>query len=369
MGDPTKYRADIDGLRAIAILLVIAFHAQVPFLQGGFVGVDVFFVISGFLITRLLLQELSDSGTIALGGFYARRIRRLLPLSALVIASTLIASRWWVAPVDQPDLALDAISAAFYFANWHFALDSAQYMAQTDHSALLHFWSLTVEEQFYLLWPCLLILGWKAARALGRAERSTIGAMMLALASGSLALSVWVTPVNAPLAYFGLHTRAWELLVGAGLAFGGVRLQASLAPRALRTMGWVGMAMIVISAALITPTTIFPGSVAMVPVLGAGFVILAGAGTDGLPVARLLGQRGLVYVGKVSYAWYLWHWPCLVFLAPRSEEHATSVPAILGALALSLVLAVLTHHLWKSLFVSLATSPRETCAPTRWAQR
>jgi peptidoglycan/LPS O-acetylase OafA/YrhL len=358
-GRGAGFRGDIEGMRAVAVLLVVAFHAGLPFVPGGYVGVDVFFVLSGFLITGLLVDELKRSGTISFTGFYARRVRRLLPLAAVVLAATAAAAHLLVPPVDRAGVGTEVASAAVWVANWHFAGASTQYMADVGQSPVLHFWSLSVEEQFYLVWPLLLLClaggPWLVRRSWPRAvRRAAIG--LLAIGGLSLLLSARVTATDASLAYFGLHTRAWELAVGAGIA-----LARPLLPRLSRrpavAAGWVGLAMVVGSAVVLDRGTPFPGTAALWPVLGTGLLVAAGVAAAGTGPARLLDRPVARFIGRISYSWYLWHWPCLTLANIRwgatSEAglgEATAAPhagpaIVLAAVALSFVLAVVSHYL------------------------
>src|SRR4051812_25913666 len=214
------YRGDVEGLRGVAVLLVVVFHAVGRLVPGGYVGVDVFFVLSGFLITGLLLDELRRTGRVSLPGFYARRVRRLLPLSALVLACTVVASALLLPPIDRADVGGDVSSAALGVANWHFAWQSAQYLGGAERSPVLHYWSLAVEEQFYLVWPLLLLLVAGSAGLVRRrwdiAQRRVVVALV-ALGGASFVVS-WAVGGDGTFAYYGLHTRAWELAAGAGLA-------------------------------------------------------------------------------------------------------------------------------------------------------
>src|SRR3990170_288419 len=210
-----RFRPDLEGLRAVAILLVLLYHAHVPGFGGGFVGVDVFFVISGFLITGILVRDLDATGTISLGAFYARRARRLLPAAAVALVVTLLASAVLLAPVEIADVARDGLAAGLYVSNIGFALQATDYLqAGQAPSPLLHFWSLSVEEQFYLLWPALLLL---AARSVGRSHR-VLATIMASVTVASLVASVVLTQVAAPWAFFAPVTRAWELGLGALVA-------------------------------------------------------------------------------------------------------------------------------------------------------
>ena len=353
-----RFREDIEGLRAVAVLLVVAYHAGVAPIRGGFVGVDMFFVLSGFLITGLLVDELARTGTISLGDFYARRIRRLLPLSTLVLAATAVAVFLLVPPIDRKGIAADLTGAALWGANWRFAAESTQYMADTDKSPVLHYWSLSVEEQFYVVWPLLLLL---LAGRTGLAKRAWpvfLRRVVLALGivmTASLVASWQQSGSGSPFAYFGLHTRAWELGVGAGLALVRPALRV-LTRRAALALSSIGLVAVVGSALLMSESTPFPGTAALVPVLGTAMLVAGGARLPDRGVSRSLSHPVLRYVGRVSYAWYLWHWPVLVLANSRYGASSTDVvadsetaghaswPVVLAAVVLSFALAVASHY-------------------------
>lgn len=306
-------RPDIEGLRAVAVLLVLLYHLGVPGLSSGFAGVDVFFVISGFLITAHLLRELEGSGRIRLGRFYARRARRLLPVATLVLVFTAVAGYLLLPAVDHRNLATDVFGAAIYVLNWGLALRSVDYLAEDAAvSPVQHYWSLSVEEQFYLVVPVLLIVvGWWALRR-GADVRTAVGWTLLTIVVVSLGWSVWHTAGSPQTAYFVSTTRVWELAVGSLLAVCLPRVQ-ELGRRPAEVLALVGAAMLVWSAVTITSATPWPGSAALLPVLGTAAVIAAGCRTQGTVVARLLGLSPLVWVGGLSYAIYLWHWPLVVY--------------------------------------------------------
>lgn len=356
-----RFRGDIEGLRAVAVLLVVAFHAGVGVVRGGFVGVDVFFVLSGFLITGLLVDEVARTGTISLGDFYARRIRRLLPLSTLVLAATAVATVLLVPPIDRKGIAGDLAGAALWGANWRFAAESTQYMADTDKSPVLHYWSLSVEEQFYVVWPLLLLLLVGRSGLAQRAWSVALRRMTVALAllvAGSLFLSWQLTAGGSAFAYFGLHTRAWELGVGAALALARPLLPL-LTRRAAQVGAAVGLLMVVGSALLMDEMTPFPGTAALVPVLGTALLVAAGARLPEGGVALALSHPVPRYIGRVSYAWYLWHWPVLVlaqtrFGTPTPTGTDTALWVVVAAVALSFALAVLSHYVVEQPARSLA---------------
>ena len=307
------FRPDIEGLRAVAVVLIVLFHAGVPGFGGGFVGVDVFYVISGFLITGLLVDEFGREGRISLPDFYARRARRILPAAALVLVATLVASKFVLAPLALPRVAGDAAASALYVANYRFAAQATQYMnVGAAPSPLLHYWSLAVEEQFYIVWPAVLFASLRRRRA-----ALVVGVIGVA----SFGASWWLTRENQPWAFFSLPTRAWELLAGAALALSSARL-ARLPRRPAAVAGVAGIALIVTASVVLGPTTSFPGVWVLLPVAGTTLIVAAGLGdVDSSGVARRRGVgRALALppaqlVGRLSYSVYLWHWPVLTLFA------------------------------------------------------
>ncbi|MDX6345502.1 MAG: hypothetical protein QOF84_292 [Streptomyces sp.] len=330
-------RLDIQGLRALAVSLVVLSHAGVSLLAGGYVGVDVFFVISGFLITSLLLREISTTGAISIRRFYARRALRLLPASTLVIVATLGGAWLFLSKVRFAAYAGDALSSALYAVNFRLAVNGTDYLGQgSPPSPFQHFWSLAVEEQFYLLWPVLLLLSWKVAR-----RRSRVAVPLVVLCLVSFGLSVSTTQSSASWAYFGSQTRIWELGVGALLALSVTRLER-LSPRIAAPMTWIGLACIVLAALMFGPNTPFPGYHALLPVLGAGLVLAGGCAPARSGAGLLLARRPAVLVGGLSYGWYLWHWPLLI-IGPMALNMPSTVPLalLLSAAALPLAWATL----------------------------
>jgi peptidoglycan/LPS O-acetylase OafA/YrhL len=335
---------------------VVAFHAGLGPLSGGFVGVDVFFVISGFLITGLLVDELHRTGTIDLPRFYARRIRRLLPMAALVLVTTAVVFRPLLAPIDRPGLGKDLTAAALWTANWRFAAGATDYLGTVDSSPVLHYWSLSVEEQFYLCWPLLLLallwIGGRPRRWQVVCRRFATG--LAGLAAASFVASALTTAGSGPWAWFGLHTRGWELAAGGLLAM--ARPQLPALPRLAAVLsGWSGLAIVFGSALILDRESSFPGTAAFWPVAGAVLIVAGGTRTTDGP-AGLLGVPALTHLGRLSYAWYLWHWPCLVAVRMLAESRTPGADpdlpagpaprwAIVLALAVSLGLAHASHRL------------------------
>ncbi len=336
------FRPDIEGLRAIAIVLVLLYHAGVPGMRGGYVGVDVFFVLSGFLITGLLLRELDGSGTISLPAFYARRARRLLPAAALLILVTVVASVALLSPLRAGAVAQDGIAAALYVSNLRFALQATDYLqSELAPSPLLHLWSLGVEEQFYLFWPALLLLVTRGFAGRGSARVRRIGWLAGVVAVGSFALSLWLTSSDQPWAFFSLPARAWELSIGAMLAVGAARL-AKLPTAAGAAAGWIGLGMIGAAGVIITTDTPFPGVAALLPTLGCALAMLPGMAVQRSLSARLLGWRPARFLGRISYSLYLWHWPLLVL--PTAVAGPLPLAARVGLMVGAIPIAYASQH-------------------------
>ncbi len=302
------FRADLEGLRGVAILLVLLFHARLPGTTGGFVGVDVFFVLSGFLITGILLRERERTGHIDLVAFYARRARRILPAAIVVLVAILAASWFLLAPLDLPRVAGDAVAAALSVGNIRFAASARDYFgADAVPSPILHYWSLGVEEQFYFVWPALLILATRSRR-----PRVAAGVVLGVLVVVSYLAAWLLTGLASNWAFYSLPTRAWELGLGgllAATAVGHERLPSWIAV----PLGWLGLAAILAALVLILPSTPYPGVAALLPALGSAAVILSGQRRGS--VATLLALRPLRFLGLISYSLYLVHWPILVLPA------------------------------------------------------
>ena len=342
------FRPDIEGLRAVAVLAVVLFHADVPGVGGGYVGVDVFFVISGFLITGLLWREANTSGSVRLRRFYGARARRLLPASAFVGVITMIGSVALLPPLQVKSVINDGITSALYVGNYWFVMRGVNYFG--NHKAaspFQHYWSLGVEEQFYLVWPALIIgTAWliRRLRRRSRAEATSSQRpylVVLALVTAlSFALSLLFTPWAPAVAFFSLPTRAWQLALG-GLVALTVGRWRQLSPRAAAVTGWAGLTLILLACTRLSATTMYPGVAALLPTVGAALVIGAGCAAAAQGCGRVLAVSPMRAIGRISYSWYLWHWPVLL-LAPLLLGHSLGLIGRLAAALVSGGLAVLT---------------------------
>ena len=411
---------DIAGLRGIAVLVVVAFHSRIPFIPGGFVGVDIFFVISGFLITRLLVNEFEQTKTVSFKGFYARRCRRIIPAASLVIVVSLVAAIITMPLLKVFKQSLDLLAAAANVANWHFIAQNADYLSGAiDGSLATHFWSLSIEEQIYLGWPLIIFA---AAVAVSRtalrrrlSPRVSIGVVVGVITVVSLVWCIQTTAADPAYAYMATQTRIWQFGVGALIAVASPWL-ATLAGRAGRAgrdaptaggdhparwsslsrppaagrdaptagrdaltagracrdhpavtllavvLGWAGFAGIVAACVLIDSRTPYPGTAALLPTLSAGLVIVAGqlAGT-GLPlVGSLLSLAPLRFLGRVSYSWYLWHWPVLVIF--EAQTGIRSWPVLVAVSVGSLVIATLSTLYFEEPIIANAELRRNASA-------
>jgi peptidoglycan/LPS O-acetylase OafA/YrhL len=337
-----RFRPDIEGMRAIAIGLVVVYHAGVRQLPGGFVGVDVFFVISGFLITGLLVREVTSTGRVSLTRFYARRAKRLLPATGLVLVTTVVLTWLTISAVRWREFGLDIVSAATYVVNWRLAARSVDYLAEdVGPSPVQHFWSLAVEEQFYIVWPLLLVaLAWLLRRRGGLRPRRVMALGIAAVIVPSFAYSVYLTAANPATAFFVTPTRLWELGIGAFVAIGAT-LWTRVPRVAAIALGWAGLVAVVASGFLLTTEVAWPGYAALLPTLGTAAMIVAGYTSGRAGVAGVLAWKPAVWVGGISYSLYLWHWPLIVA--------ATAYWGELGAKKGLLVMAVAVVPAWLSL--------------------
>ncbi len=333
-GTRPGFRPDIEGLRAVAILLVVLYHCGISTVTGGYVGVDVFFVISGFIITSHLIREVALTGRLSVGRFYGRRVLRLLPAAGLVIVSTMAATWYWLPVTRLHGITRDALAASGYVINYRLAALGTDYRTATrSPSPLQHFWSLAVEEQFYLVVPLLVVVTLVLIRS-----RAALTAAVALITAGSLAWSIHYTGQSATWAYFGAPTRVWELGAGALIALAAGVMTAMPVPVAI-PLRWLGIAAILVSAYRFDETTPFPGYHAALPVAGAMAVIAAGCAEPG----TLLGYSVMRAIGARSYSWYLWHWPVLM-IAPYVVVRHFGVEQKLIAVAVAFGFAAVSYH-------------------------
>jgi peptidoglycan/LPS O-acetylase OafA/YrhL len=384
--DRGSYRPHLDGLRAVAVYLVVAFHAGASRLAGGFIGVDVFFVLSGYLVTNLLLRELDgpDGGRIDLARFYARRMRRLLPAAVVTLAATVVVFREVANPL-QLDAAVDAIrAAALYVSNWYFIEQSTDYFAEDlTSSPVLHFWSLSVEEQFYFVWPLLLLGLHRLSRRFGTRQAAALRIAVAGLALASVSAALLLATSRPERAYFGTDTRAYQLLAGALLALSPMAAAAvgrRLRSPAVRTLAGTALlgALLVLATTWLDVGPVSRGVLTTVTTVALLIALEAGEGGLGRAVLSL---PPVVYLGKISYGTYLWHWLVVIVLGLQFDLTPTQTLAVTAAVATGLASlsfqvlespvrtsvrldrsrrAVIAAGLAASLLVAVAVAPRVT---------
>jgi peptidoglycan/LPS O-acetylase OafA/YrhL len=333
------FRPDIEGMRALAITLVVFSHAGLPLFRSGFIGVDIFFVLSGYLITGLLLEEIQSTGRLDLARFYARRARRLLPAAMLLVLVVCVVEAIVVSPIIQFRVLKAALATVFYSSNIHFAhLDLKYFEQDSAINPLLHTWSLAVEEQFYLFWPILLLLLTRTGK-----RRKNVVIALAAMAAASFIFCVGLTRLNPPAAFFLPLPRVWEFCAGGIIAFVPVA-RLGKQKRIYAWMGGVGLILLLLAAEWIR-ASIFPGYVAAIPALGTMAVLLAGAVAPVSLIPRLLGVRPMLVLGGLSYSLYLWHWPALVIAQQLLPSGAL---VRLGAIGVAVLLASVTHYTFEN---------------------
>lgn len=333
---------EVQALRALAVVLVVVFHLQPDVLPGGFIGVDVFFVISGYLITGHLLREQERTGTVRLRDFWAARARRILPAAVTCLVVTVALSALLLPISRWGQIGTHALASALSVLNWVLGAEAVDYFAATDTSPFQHFWSLGVEEQFYLVWPLFVVLaGFIAARRAGVRPRRILAVLFTTAVVASFVYSVWRVTTGDAAAYFSTFTRVWELGAGGLLAMVVSRLRLPSAARTALSLG--GVAVVLAGALLIDRSDPFPGLLALVPVLGTMAVIAAGATTGPLAPAPVFALKPVQWVGNVSYSLYLWHFPPIVLFA-AVVGRAPGPFASIALAAMALVAAALSYR-------------------------
>jgi peptidoglycan/LPS O-acetylase OafA/YrhL len=333
------FRRDIQGLRALAVLSVLGYHARLPGVSGGYVGVDVFFVISGFLITGHLLRQAGERRGIDFLHFYSRRIRRILPASLAVLVLSLAAAWVWIPPLIRSAVLRDGFYTALFVPNIHFSRVNIDYLADPNPSLFQHYWSLGVEEQFYLVWPVLMAL----AAIVTKRSRRGLSLVLLSVLVVSFTLCLWLTERSQPDAFFLMPTRAWEFAAGGLVALLVTSYEWRL-PGVVRSLGWwLGLCGLVLSIVGLDDATSFPGTAAALPVASTAILIACGAGGD--RAGRFLEAAPLQFVGAISFSLYLVHWPLLTI--PQmlyDERRILPLPISVGLAALSIPLAWILYR-------------------------
>lgn len=334
-------RHDIQGMRGIAVLLVVLYHAGFPLAPAGFIGVDIFFVISGFLITGLLAREASDSGRIALLRFFSRRIKRLLPAALVLLLFVFVGTTILYPPLEQRDIFSAGRAAVLYLANFWFAGRAVDYLGgDAASNPTLHMWSLAVEEQFYIVWP-LIVAGLVASAAAARRQLRLLGGVAL-ISAVSLLACIWMTWHTQPWAFFGMPFRAWEFGIGGLACLFGERLK--MLPLQARTvLAALGGALILAGVVLLTDAGLFPGVWAILPAGGTALLLASLHGNQPSPQQSVLSSWPLVRMGDISYSWYLWHWPLLVFAEVMWPRHS---PVVTGAVVAASIAIAFASYRW-----------------------
>jgi peptidoglycan/LPS O-acetylase OafA/YrhL len=353
-----EFRPEIQGVRALGALLVAVFHIWFGRVSG---GVDVFFIVSGYLILGSLLRQADKTGRIDLIGFAYRLSKRLLPAALFVILAVLLASWLWLPETRWDSVIKEAVASTLYLENWKLIRQSVDYLARDQlPSPYQHYWAISIQGQFYVVFGVGLALYLSIARKLtGRIFNPLL--LICAIFAGSLAYSIWLTIVDQPTAYFSTFTRLWEFALGGMLAAILPKLTLTLGMRI--ALGWIGFIAILSCGAVLQVATLFPGYAALWPTLGACCVIAAGRTGSKVGADAILASRPLAYIGDISYSLYLWHWPVLIFYRAIFNEVEAGLTAGLAILAVSFVLSALTQRFIEQPFINL---DRATANPWPW---
>jgi len=329
--EPIKYRPDIDGLRALAVLPVILFHLEPSWIPGGFVGVDIFFVISGFLITKIIWREAQEQ-RFTFARFYERRARRILPVLFTVLTVSSCLALWMMTPAELSSYSETLAGAALFASNIVLFFQTGYFDAAAHQKPLLHTWSLAVEEQFYIFFPIVILVSLKFLKVRFTLLLVVLGAVL------SFLISLYVTNKDPSLSFYWLPFRAWELLFGSLIALG---ILPELRSRVLRhAVSVVGLVLVLVSLAFYSSGTLFPGLMAAPPVLGATMIIWSGPSSL---IGRALSAKPLVFVGLISYSLYMWHWPIIVF----AELYLIREPYLYELLAIFAVTVMVSYVSWR----------------------
>jgi peptidoglycan/LPS O-acetylase OafA/YrhL len=340
-----SFRPDVQGLRAVAVAVVVLYHVGMPGVDGGYVGVDVFFVISGFVITKLLLRQSESTGRPRFAEFYARRARRILPAAGLVALVALFATYKWLGFIQGNDVADDTRWVAVFLGNVHFSSVGTNYFqSELPPSPLQNYWSLAVEEQFYIVYPAAMTLICILARGIPLRTKMMIftGAVFVV----SLAWSVHYTAINGTGAYFSTTTRAWELALG-GFVAASTSIWGKLRPPAASAVAWAGIAAIAVSVTVFSSTLQYPGWLAIVPVGGTALAIAGGVSAGRTGPEVILGTQPFLWIGDLSFSIYLWHWPILTIANQDATKPLPGVDKFLLVVAI-VALSAATYHFYEN---------------------
>ncbi|WP_022793513.1 acyltransferase family protein [Marinococcus halotolerans] len=334
-----RFRPEIEGVRAVAAFLVAVYHIWLGSVSG---GVDVFFVVSGYLITTSLLSRLEREGTINLPEYLLGLGRRLLPLAVIVILFTMAGSIVFLPQSQWEQIVSEMLASALYFQNWELATSAVDYLAQNNEaSPFQHFWALSIQGQFYVLWPLLILLTYfLAKKTFNTPVRKTLCGVLAAVFILSLSYSIYITAANQPWAYFDAFARVWEFSLGglAALLLPYLTMNKSVG----FVLGWLGLAVISLTGLLLPVSTVFPGAAALLPTTGALLIITAAENSSRFGVDKLLGSRPFLYFGSISYGFYLWHWPILIFYFAYFDNTTVSIKGGIAIIVLAFAAAALS---------------------------
>ena len=351
------YRPEIDGLRAVAVLSVIIFHAGVDAMSGGFIGVDVFFVISGFLITRIILKSI-DNQSFSFSDFYARRLKRLLPAAIVLIVMTIVFGAFILSPNRYIELAKSGASSSLFMANIWFMKHSGYFDLSTQISPLVHMWSLSVEEQFYLFYPMLMI----AANRIGGIKGIKLFISLTLVTS--FVFNIWVVTRSPNFAFYMLPTRAWELAIGASINF--VSLPKKLPEWINNVLSYLGVTLIIVGLFIIDHNNLYPGWLALLPSIGTASLIYSLNNHQNI-VSKLLTLKPSLFLGKISYSAYLWHWPIVVYYRIYINERAFNLFEVVGLIAASLFAGYISWKYVEEQFRYTKAANKKIFKASRWA--
>jgi len=352
-----RFRLEIEGVRGIAAILVAVYHIWLNRVSG---GVDVFFIISGFLITTSLFSMYRRTGRIQVFQYIIKLLKRLMPAAWFIACSTFIISFILVSPHTRPQFFNEFIASLFYFENWRLAFDSVDYLSQTNEaSPYQHYWALGIQFQFYLIWLVLFKIGLLLKWLLKKVDfNKIIFTSLILIVITSLTYSIYLTNVNQPIAYYQTFTRVWEFGLGGLLA---MTIHLVKLPKVIAWLfGWLGLIGILIGGIIFQVSTVFPGYAALWPTMSAVLILLAGNTSTRFSAYNILASRPFVSFGKVSYAFYLWHWPILIIFLSYFERGTVSIKAGLVIIALSAALAYFTIYFVETPIIKMRTTTKQT---------